>query len=154
MSALLLLERPPRPPETAQLLLKLRVPMATGPDTTNLQPTAKSCLSYANDPVRPFRGLHPTLTQCRLWVLQCPRLAPPTHRHVPQETAGSQACLFLSQEGRNTAEGLLFGDFLKPTLWHTCAATHTITHTHTCPIHPVWLLTSLPQPPCGTSPVP
>lgn len=34
--------------------------MATGPDTTNLQPAANSRLLYANDPVGKGRGLHST----------------------------------------------------------------------------------------------
>ena len=77
--------------------------MATGPDTTSLHQTAKSCLLYANDdPVELGKGLHPAPTQCRLWAPQCPCLAPhpPTHTTHHESLLGTgPVCVSCPHQG-------------------------------------------------------
>lgn len=55
--------------------------MATGSDTTNLQPVTNSPLLYANDSVGKGRGLRPTPTQHRLGCAASPLLPPHTHTY-------------------------------------------------------------------------
>lgn len=127
-------------------LQKPGVPIATGPDTTSLQQTAKSRLLYANNPVGPGRGLHPTPTQCRLGPGSVPACFPqPTP--TLGEPAGSWTCLCaqLPPKGSgNAAAGM--PTISGPPKSHPKA--HTCSHPHTSPRAPH------ARPHSGVSPAP
>lgn len=105
--------------------------MATRPDTTNLRPAAKSCLSYANDPVGLGGGSTPPPLSTDFRSCTVPVWRPqPTHIYH-KSLLGTKLVCGWPQGGRNTAEGLLTVLGLPKThLQHMRAATHTIMHIH------------------------
>lgn len=56
--------------------------MATGPDTTSLQPTAQSCLLHANDQWDQAGASNPPLSSVDSGPLSVPASLPPTP-HIP-----------------------------------------------------------------------